>query len=205
MLNTRTGGMMVGAGAAMTLLVALAVVVGLIPHGDGTTGGASQLAAASVTPAPAPVAEAAPAPDPEPAPAPEPVATEAPVRHSSPTTAASAGDSGDDSSSSGPAAAAGPASTRAARTTPTGAQVQAAIQGFHARIPAYTPTSAQVADFGNQVCSAFDSGESYSQVKAAGLAQVAGNPFVTVTSADADWMIRTAVSMYCPGYASKLP
>jgi methenyltetrahydromethanopterin cyclohydrolase len=62
-----------------------------------------------------------------------------------------------------------------------------------------------VADFGNQVCSAFDSGESYSQVKAAGLAQVAGNPFVTVTSADADWMIRTAVSMYCPGYASKLP
>ncbi|MDQ6928372.1 MAG: DUF732 domain-containing protein, partial [Actinomycetota bacterium] len=91
-----------------------------------------------------------------------------------------------------------------ARVTPSSAQVQAAIQGFHQRIPLFSPTAAQVAQFGDQVCSAFDQGQSYAQVKATGLQMVTQYPFVKITSADADWMIHTAVSMYCPGYAGKL-
>jgi hypothetical protein len=90
-----------------------------------------------------------------------------------------------------------------ARTTPSSTQVQAAIAGFHQRIPIFTPTAAQVADFGNQVCSAFDQGQTYPQVKATGLQMVSKYP-VNISSADADWMIHTAVSLYCPGYAGKL-
>ncbi|MEA2702973.1 MAG: hypothetical protein QOD63_918 [Actinomycetota bacterium] len=93
----------------------------------------------------------------------------------------------------------------AARTVPSAAQVQSAIQGITGlvQLPLFVQiTPANVADVGNRVCTAFDQGQTFSQVKATGLSMVSA--YVPVSDAAADYAVRTAVSMYCPGYASKL-
>jgi hypothetical protein len=93
----------------------------------------------------------------------------------------------------------------AARTVPSAGQVQAVITGIKGLIPMLalvTVSPAQVADIGNQVCTAFDQGQSLAQVKAAGLAQVPA--FVTVSPAAATYVVNNAVALYCPAYASKL-
>ncbi|HVF13508.1 MAG TPA: DUF732 domain-containing protein [Acidimicrobiales bacterium] len=93
----------------------------------------------------------------------------------------------------------------APRTIPSAAQVDAVIAGMKSQIPLLalvSVTRAQVDDIGNQVCTAFDQGQSFSQVKANGLSQVPA--IVTVPPATVDYAVRQAVSMYCPAYASKL-
>jgi len=92
----------------------------------------------------------------------------------------------------------------APRTVPSAAQVQAAISRLSALVgvPAFLISAAHIADGGNRVCTGFDQGQTFAQVKATGLAQVAS--LVTVTPAAADETVRTAVAMYCPAYASKL-
>jgi hypothetical protein len=201
--NTVRNRSFVGGAAGLTFALALGVAAGILPQA-GDHGSQGELSAASAAPtvpvaAPeAPPATEAPAPAPEAAPAPAPTtrATSAPrpaAEESAPEPQAEA--------ASAPAAA---APTGVARTSPSSAQIQAAIAGFHQRIPLFTPTAAQVNDFGNQVCTAFDQGQSYAQVKATGLSMVTKYPFVSITSADADWMIHTAVSMYCPGHAGSL-
>ncbi len=98
-----------------------------------------------------------------------------------------------------------PAITLAPRTVPSAAQVQSAIAGISGlvQLPLFFQISpANVADVGNKVCTAFDQGQTFAQVKAVGLAQVAA--YVPVSPAAADYAVRTAVSMYCPAYASKL-
>lgn len=102
-----------------------------------------------------------------------------------------------------PAAAVVP--TLPPRRTPSSAEVQQAISGITSMVslPLFVQiTPAYVADFGNQVCTAFDQGQSFAQVKSTGLAQVA--KFVVVSTAAADYAVRTAVAMYCPGHSSKL-
>ncbi len=106
------------------------------------------------------------------------------------------------------AAAPGPSSsapTVVPRINPSSAQVQAAIAQLRQRIPLFSPTEAQARQFGDQVCTAFDQGQTYAQVKATGMQMVSQVPFITVSSADADFAIRTAVQLFCPGYQSRLP
>ncbi len=92
----------------------------------------------------------------------------------------------------------------AARTVPSAAQVQAAISRLSTLVgvPAFLISPSHIAAGGDQICTAFDQGQTFAQVKANGLSQVPS--FVTVTPAAADEAVRTAVAMYCPAYASKL-
>jgi hypothetical protein len=109
-----------------------------------------------------------------------------------------------------PAATAAAPSTPAATVTvarrvPSAAEVSSAI----ATLPQYvstilTPTAAQVAQLGDQVCTAFDQGQTFAQVKATGLSMVTKLPLTTVKPGGADWVVKTVVTMYCPGHLSKL-
>ena len=93
----------------------------------------------------------------------------------------------------------------AARTVPSAAQVQSAIQGITGlvQLPLFFQiTPANVADVGNRVCTAFDQGQTFAQVKSTGLSMVSA--YVPVSDAAADYAVRKAVQLYCPGYASKL-
>ncbi len=93
----------------------------------------------------------------------------------------------------------------APRTVPSAAQVQSAIAGISSMVQLpffFSITPANVAQVGNQVCTAFDQGQSFAQVKATGLSMVSA--YVTVSPAAADYAVRTAVALYCPAYASKL-
>lgn len=88
---------------------------------------------------------------------------------------------------------------------PTVAQVQQVIAGIRARVqlpPFFQVTPARVADIGNQICTAFDQGQTFAQVKATGLAMV--SRYVPVSVEAADYAVRQAVALYCPAYAPKL-
>jgi hypothetical protein len=97
------------------------------------------------------------------------------------------------------------ASTAVPRLNPASFQVFQAIQHLSLRIPLFKPTEAQARQFGDTVCTAFDEGKSYAEVRAGVLSAVGQVPGLTVTAADADYAIRTAVDLFCPGHRSKLP
>ena len=104
----------------------------------------------------------------------------------------------------------GPASavlvTRPApRVEPSRAALQAAVRELDARTNYFRPTENQVREFSGQVCTAFDQGYSYSQVKSAVLDSAKRAPYLGVSSADADHAVRSAVQLFCPGYAPLLP
>jgi len=198
---------LLGGAAGLTLCLAGGVAVGVVPQA-GMAGPPAQPATAggrdvTATTAPdtvapttvVPVAPAAPAP------------TAAPVTRSraqaSTQTASSVDDTPASAATSAPSAApSGP--TTAARVTPSSAQVQAAIAQIHQRIPLYSPTEAQARQFGDQVCSAFDQGQSSAQVQATAQQMASQVPFVTVSSSDIAFAVRTAVQLFCPGYSSKV-
>ena len=96
-------------------------------------------------------------------------------------------------------------SKRAARTTPSASAVATAISGLknYVHTP-FSPNASQVAEFGDDVCSAFDAGKTYAAVKSEILAKVQQLPFTTVEAGAADYVVKTAVHLYCPGYASRL-
>ena len=102
-----------------------------------------------------------------------------------------------------------------ARRIPSPAEVQEAIRGMEQFVSfksglfgivagAPTPTAAQVNELGDLVCTALDSGQTVEQAKATGLAMAADNPYVTISPAGADYVVRTAVRLYCPGHTDKL-
>ena len=109
-----------------------------------------------------------------------------------------------------PVAAAAPVASPAGpvkvpRRVPSAAEVQQAI----ATLPQYvstilTPSPAQVAQLGDQVCTAFDQGQTLAQVEATGLQLVTQVPLTTVKPGGADWVVRTAVTLYCPGHLTDL-
>ena len=105
-----------------------------------------------------------------------------------------------------PTTAAPAAPAKVARRTPTSAEVQAAIAELKQRVGGLlllvSPTPAQIDQVGDQVCTAFDNGQTFAQVKATGLSMIPAS--VTVSPATADWAVRQAVTLYCPGHASKL-
>lgn len=120
---------------------------------------------------------------------------------------------------SAPVAAVAPAPPVApalpARRIPSPAEVQEAIRGMEQFVSyksglfglvagAPTPTAAQVDELGALVCTALDDGQTVEQAKATGMAMAADNPYVTISPAGADYVVRTAVRLYCPGHTDKL-
>lgn len=94
---------------------------------------------------------------------------------------------------------------KAARVTPSASAVADAVHGLGQYVHTIlTPTAAQVAQFGDQVCTAFDQNQTLAQIESVILAKVKQLPFTTVSSGAADYVVKTAVHLYCPGYASKL-
>jgi len=98
------------------------------------------------------------------------------------------------------------AAAKVARRTPTGAEAQAAITEMKRRVGGLVAlvgiTELQLAQAGDQVCTAFDNGQTFAQVKATGLSMIPA--VITVTPPTVDWAVRQGVAMYCPGHASKL-
>ncbi|MDQ6615475.1 MAG: hypothetical protein M3083_12200 [Actinomycetota bacterium] len=76
---------------------------------------------------------------------------------------------------------------------------------MHNLLPLFTPTPAQIATAGDQVCTALDQGKTFSQVKSAALNLVgAGSLSWLIPSSVPDTAIRTLVALYCPANTSKL-
>ena len=93
----------------------------------------------------------------------------------------------------------------APRTEPTKAALQGAIRELDARTNYFRPTEKQIREFSGEVCTAFDQGYSYAEVKAGVLDSAKRAPYLGVSSADADYSVRSAVQLFCPGYAPLLP
>jgi hypothetical protein len=205
---------LVGGAIGLNLLLATAAVAGVVPRPSTIETVAALHAAATDDTTPKTVAaepSTTAAPDttvpttttPPTTSSPSATKTEkaAPAAIDAPTTAAPAVTT--PSSTAAPTTT--PPVTLPPRTNPSSAQVQAAIQQLHQLIPFYTPTEAQARQFGDSVCTAFDQGQTYSQVQATVLKAVSAIPLITVTAADADAAIRNAVQLFCPGYSSRLP
>lgn len=93
----------------------------------------------------------------------------------------------------------------APRTGPTKAALQGAIRELDARTNYFRPTEKQIREFSGEVCTAFDQGYSYAEVKSGVLDSATRTPYLGVSSADADYSLRSAVQLFCPGYAPLLP
>lgn len=91
------------------------------------------------------------------------------------------------------------------RVAVSSAQVLQVIGQLGQSIPLFRlANEAQGRQFGDTVCTAFDGGSSYGEVKAGVLSAARQIPLVTVRDADADVAIRAAVNLFCPGHLSKL-
>jgi hypothetical protein len=96
------------------------------------------------------------------------------------------------------------APTKAARIKPSAAALSSAVSGLKQYVHTiFSITSSEVAEFGDDVCSAFDQHKTYSQIKSQITAKVKQLPFTTVTAGAADYVVRTAVKLFCPGYTSR--
>lgn len=138
--------------------------------------------------------------------APSPAATSQASRGATPSTAG-AEPAATASATPAGAAAKAPlaASVRVPRRQPTNTEVSKAISQLHSLVPFFTPSAADVADVGNQVCTAFDQGKTFSQVKSKALDMVgAGSYSWLIPSSVPTSAIRTLVSLYCPAYSSKV-
>lgn len=135
------------------------------------------------------VATTAPATAP---PATAPPTGAAPVQHPSPVVVA-------------PHVTVPPAPAIAPRQQPSSTAVTQAIAGLKPYLHSFlSPSPAQVAQLGNDVCTAFDQGQTFSQVTTTVSQQVSQIPATTLAPGGAQYIVRTAVSLYCPGYSSKL-
>jgi hypothetical protein len=206
--NGRRVHLLVGGAIGLNLILGAGVAMGVMPRPVHTENAASVRAltdTADTTP------EAAAAPEvpadtttvPPETTVPAPATTAAPKVTAAPTTApAVTAPPATNPPTTPPPTAAQPAT--APRANPTDAQVVAAMQLLKARIPLLPVNAAYGRQFGDAVCSAFDQGNNFSQVKTMAMQAVSQIPFIKITTADADFAVRTAVSLFCPGYASKL-
>lgn len=202
----------------VNLSLALAVSAGAVPRpGDDVhTAAATQIeelaapAARQAGDVAAQVAQAAPVPAPPTTAAPAttvakpkvttPPTTKAPKVAAAPKAAAPA-----PTVAPAPTAPVAAVVTKVARRVPTAAEIQAVIARLKKDIPLLTfvtVSPAQIDQAGDQVCTAFDNGQTFAQVKATGLSMIPAQ--VTVPATTADWAVRQAVTLYCPGHANKL-
>lgn len=218
--NTNLMRRVLGGVVGVNLTLALAVSAGAVPRpGDNVhTAAATQAeelaaparqagdVAAQATQAPAP----APAPTPTTAAPATTVAT--PKVTTPPTTKAPKVAAAPKPAASAPAVTQAPAVptpaavvATVARRVPTAAEIQAVITRLKADIPILkyvTISPAQIDQAGDQVCDAFDAGQTFAQVKATALSMIPTS--IKVPAATADYAARQAVTMYCPGHANKL-
>jgi hypothetical protein len=183
----------------LTFAVGVAAAAGVVPQADSTEQGAPAAAVSTdATPAATePVANQA-------APAEAPVVAAAPAAPAAPSAPRSAASAPRAAPAATAAAAPAPPSTVPARRNPSSAEVMGALQTLKARIPMMPLNESYARDFGNQVCSAFDAGSSFSQVVNNAIAAASKVPFFSLSQADAQFAVRTAVQLFCPGYAAKL-
>lgn len=223
MQDTTRNRWVLGGLAGVTLALGVAVSAGAVPQPGASASTKTIAASASIQPVAATpvhqssdvVADVAPTTVPPTTAPPTTVATTTPPTTKAPTaTTKTTKAPSTTQATAAPAAAATPAPSAPAapaapvtvpRRVPSAAEVQQAIN----TLPQYvhsilTPTPAQVAQIGNQVCTAFDQGQTFAQVKATGLQMVTQVPLTTVLPGGADWVVKTVVNLYCPGYASKL-
>ena len=216
--NTSLTRRVLGGVVGVNLTLALAVSAGAVPRpGDDVHTAAATHTEELAAPAPrqagdvaaeaAAAAETPAAPDPTPttaAPA-KPKVTTPPTTKARKVAAAPRAAAPAPAVSSAPAAPAPPAVTKVARRVPTAAEVQGVIAELKRRIPVLgfvTVAPSQIDQIGDQVCTAFDNGQPFSQVKATGLSMIPAG--VSVPAGTDDWAVRKAVAMYCPGHTDKL-
>ena len=219
--NTKLTRRVLGGVVGVNLTLALAVTAGAVPRpGDDIHTAATSQVEEFAAPAPRQAgdvaAEAAPAAE---APATEPTPTTAapattvakPKVTIPPTTKAPKVAAAPKAAASAPAATAAPVApvaavvTKVARRVPTAAEVQGVIVELKRRVPLLGLVSvapAQIDQIGDQVCTAFDNGQSFAQVKVTGLSMIPAG--VSVPAGTDDWAVRKAVALYCPGHANKL-
>lgn len=92
-----------------------------------------------------------------------------------------------------------------ARAQPSNAQIAAVIEQFRRRMPLFQPTAAQVSQFGDRICTAFDQQASFGQVSAGVISASHKVPLMTVSPADAAAAVRSAVTLFCPGHLAEFP
>jgi hypothetical protein len=221
--NTSVTRRVLGGVVGVNLALALAVSAGAVPRpGDNVhTANAAHIeevaAPAARQPGDTGGAAAAPAPAPAPAaqtPAPTtvvPTTVVKPAKSTPPTTKAPRAAAAPKTTAPAPAVPAAPvvtvppAVTTVARRVPTPAEVQGVIAELKRRVPMLNfvsiPTT-KIDEIGNQVCTAFDSGQSFAQVKTTGLSMLPAG--ISVPVGTDDWAVRQAVARYCPGHANKL-
>lgn len=213
--NARRVHLLVGGAVGLNLVLGAGIAMGVMPRPVNTENAASVRSAAEVAdpspvatvpavPAAAPVDSTRVPPDttaPTTA-APAPATTAAPKTTAAPTTAAPVTAAPTTAAATPPPTVAQPAAPP--RANPTDAQVLAAMQSLKAQIPLLPVNVAYGRQFGDAVCSAFDQGDNFTQVKALAMQAVSQIPFIKVSAANADFAVRTAVGLFCPAYSSKL-
>jgi hypothetical protein len=222
LINSSVTRRLLGGVVGVNLTLALAVSAGAVPRpGDNVqTAAATQveeLAApaarqAGDTAPDAQVAQAAPAPEPTPTTAAPATTVAKPKVTTPPTTKAPKVAAVPKAAAPAPVVAAAPAPapvvaavTTVARRVPTAAEIQGVIAELKKRVPLLSFVSvspAQIDQIGNQVCTAFDGGQTFAQVKVTGLSMIPAG--VSVPAGTDDWAVRKAVALYCPGHANKL-
>ena len=91
------------------------------------------------------------------------------------------------------------------RANPSPEQVAVEIAQVKQRIRMdFLPSEGHVRAFGDATCTAFDEGKTAPQVRGLVMQAASQVPSITVSSADADFAVGTAVRLFCPGYAARL-
>jgi hypothetical protein len=220
--NTSLTRRVLGGVVGVNLALAVAVSAGAVPRpGDNVHTAATSQVDELAAPAPrqagdvtvqAAPAAAAPAPAATPTTAAPATTVAKPKVTTPPTTKAPKVAAAPKAAAPAPVVAAAPApapvaaaTTAVARRVPSAAEIQAVITRLKADIPILkyiTISPTQIDDAGNQVCTAFDGGQTFAQVKATGLSMIPAS--IKVPATTADYAVRQAVTMYCPGHANKL-
>jgi len=214
------------AAAGVTLALGMAASAGAMP-GLAAGGPAPTEVVAQLAPAAAPavvtLVDAAAPPPPAAVEVPAPVAPPAaaaakPVAATAPTKKPPVAVSTNTQPQARPAVAPAPVAALAAavpapaavatvaRRTPSSEEIKSTISELKRQVGGLlrfvSPTADQINQAGDQVCTGFDNGETFAQVKATGLSMMPDS--VDVSPATADWAVRQLVTMYCPGHADKL-
>ncbi len=197
------------AGAALFLALGLAACGGsdATDKASATFGTAADVTADQAAPAPSQATEAAPedtpaAPATDAAPA-APATTAAPKKSAPPTTAArttTPSTPPTTAAAAPPTTAVTPRFAPGQRINPSSAQLQAAITTLSQRIPLFKPNESQLRTFADAACTSFDQGQTFPQVSSTIRQAVTYVQGASISSADADFAVRTVVSLRCPGY-----
>ncbi len=202
-LNMNRRPALLGATIATTLLLVIGAGVALSRLGHGEPAAARTVASdADIDTAGVPAA--APAP-PEAELAAEPSADQAPTEAAPPSAASDDAAPTEAPSTETEVAPPPPPPAPAPiapgqRVNPTSAEVQAAVNALHGRIPLFSPTDQQLRTFADAVCTSFDNGMSHAQVQSTVQQAVSHIQGASLSAADADFAVRTVAELRCPGY-----